>query len=137
MSDREASGDSEYDSRKYGSIWTRRFSYDEMNKLVATKRTPRRRLSSVELGRRLSMVGYLEPSVVDIHESDDDDIPEIDHSGPIHSMRRPIPPKYDGLPNYKDLLGNEDGGADNIAAATGRLLPPIQKKSPRRSKRYR
>ena len=79
------------------------------------------------------MVGYLEPTVVDIHESDDDDVPEIDHSGPIHSMRRPIPPKYGGLPNYKDLLGNEDEGAGDTGGATGRLLPQITKKSPRMS----
>ena len=132
MYSQESAGDSEEESRKYGSIWTRRFSYDEMNKRLSTKRQPRRRLSSVELGRRLSNVGVLQPPV-DIYDSDSDDVPEIDHSGPIHFTRRPTPLKHDGLPNYKDLLGTVDAGADGIGAATGKYLPEITKKSPRKA----
>ena len=140
MSDQEGAGESDYDSRKHGSLWTRRFSYDEMNKTIANRKSSRsRRMSSIELGRRLSKVGKLRPSFMeylDISESDDDDdVPQIDHSGPIHSVRRPIPPVYDGVPHYKDLLGNNDLDAGDIKGATGRLPPIAAKKSPGKAKR--
>ena len=134
--------DQEVDDRKYGSLWTRRFSYDEMNKTIANRKSSRsRRMSSIELGRRLSKVGKLRKSFMeylDISESDDDDddVPQIDHSGPIHSVRRPIPPVYDGVPHYKDLLGNNDLDASDIKGATGRLPPIAAKKSPGKAKRH-
>lgn len=136
MSSREPSGESNDDKGTSNSKWTRRFSYDEMIKRLSTKRQPRRRLSDFELSRRVSSIGTL-LLPVDIYDSDGDDVPEIDHSGPIHFTKRPLPLKHVKLPYYEDLQGNYGGAAAEGGLGLGRFLPDITKKTSRKGRRMR
>lgn len=133
---RRPSGEDSEEEGQSDSKWTRRYSYAEMSRRMASERQRSRRLSDVELTRRLSNVGILLPPV-DIHGSDsEDDVPEIDHSGPIHNTKRPLPPKHDELPSYRDLVGNEDTDftLDGLGIETFLTDPSSRQKNGRRRK---
>ena len=75
-------------------------------------------------------MGKLSP-LVDIYDSDSDDVPEIDYSDPIHYTKRVSVQKPDAVPSYKDLLGDEGVavyGAGIGKAAAGFKTPTSRKK---------
>ena len=126
---REISGEEFYPEHRYKG--TRRLSHYEMSSCLSTERLSRRRFSNFETSRRLSSVGNL-LSPVDFYDSDSDDVPEIDYSDPIHYTKRISEPKFDVLPSYKSLLGEEITGiavVDNGKEACKSKLP--QKKGRR------
>ena len=126
----EEQSNAEY-SRNRVYKWTRRLSHDETSRQwFSTERHNSRRYSSFEATRRLSAVGKLSP-LVDIYDSDSDDVPEIDYSDPIHYTKRVSVQKPDVVPSYKDLLGDEGVavyGASIGKAAAGLKTPTSRKK---------